>query len=168
MRAVDFDVVDGGWVEVGSPGLNGRQAGGGAEGFVGLQRVGSDEGLAVFAPERMVTRAFNRFTMTGDRESDRAAGLVQEGARDDSTAAGGNLRTRINGQNVRIAVDAAFGHGDEHRAADFAVLLLQPCERSQQHDLRHCPVPLRSPQRQLSPIGRNDLGAKRRVFFTGR
>ena len=53
MRAVDFDVVDGSWVEVGGPGFDGRQAVGGAEGFVGLQGVGSDESLAVFAPERM-------------------------------------------------------------------------------------------------------------------
>jgi hypothetical protein len=73
----------------------GRQARRGAEGFVGLQRVGSDEGPAVFAPERMVACAFNQFALTSDRESDRAAGLVQEGACDDSAKVAVSLRRDV-------------------------------------------------------------------------
>ena len=167
VSAVDFDVVDWGWVEAGSPGFDGCQAGGGAEGFVGLQGVSSDKGLAVFAPERMVAGAADGFARTGDGQRDRAGGLMQKGARDDSASAGRNLGARINGQHMSVAVDAALGDGDEHRAADFAVLLIQPRERPEQHDLRHRPVPLRSPQCQFSPFGGNDLRTERGVFFIG-
>ena len=60
--------------------------------WFGVAADGSDEGLAVLAPERMVARAFNRFILTGDRQSDRAGRLVQEGARDDSANVAVSLR----------------------------------------------------------------------------
>lgn len=88
--------------------------------------------------------------------------------RDDSTGAVGNLGTRFHRQHSGMTVDTAFRYRNEHRATDFAVLLIQPRERSQQDDIRRRPVPLRSLQRQLPPVGRNDVRTKLQVFVTGR
>ena len=76
---------------------------------------------------------------------------VSESAGYHVPGAGLNRRTGTDCEHFRLALNAAFGHGDLHGAADFGLLLVQPRKRPNQLNVGPTSVPLGCPQPQFPP-----------------
>ena len=106
---LDLKVVDGLGAGAGD---GGGEAGGaveGAEAFAGLQFVGAEELLAVFAPEGVVGRGADRFVDADDLQVEDLGRGVAEGGGDDAARAGRDGRAGPDGADGGIAVDVALG-----------------------------------------------------------
>ena len=171
VRDGDFEVVDGLWAGSRIDCDHRWRAVEGSQTFAGLEFVGSDELLFIFAPEGMVGGGADGGFQAFDVQVDDLGRVVHELAGDDAVTGAGTRRNRWAGfdcEYLGVAVDAAFGDGDVRCSADGYFSCIDPRQRSQQCDVGVGTVGLGSAEFDLPPGFRIDVGSQGKVFFAGR
>src|SRR5262249_13009899 len=132
------------------------------------QPISPNEPSVILTPEAMVGRDPDGPVEPLDMHINDLCRGVPESARHDAAAAWLERRTGTDGQDLGVAVDAAFRHRQIDPPTDTGLLFLQPPQRAKENDLRRTAVALGGSKDHLAPRCRVGLIAQRLVVISRR